>query len=380
MAQQVERCHAVVVAGDRLAIDDARVRLEQRQRLDDQREARGQIVARPAVEAHLFAGLAGDDAETVVLNLVQPFTGRGRAWGLRREAGGNEAGREHGRKLGRESSAYNVGRARPPKVTKAVLAALLPERLSVGITRVAKMKTPVDDVLGRGVYGAADALRLINFRRRYEASTRSISRQTVTRWLRGYNYSHGGEVRHSGPLWRPDYANNDDTIELSFRDLIELRFVKAFRDVGLSLPTIRQCFMRAVDAVKDQRPFSTQRFRTDGKTIFLEITHDVREGELLDLKRRQGAFHRMVAPSLHDLEFDADIVARWFPLGMSRKTIVVDPTRAFGRPIVVQGGVPAEILSEAVEIEGSPERVAKLYEVPLPAVRDAVVFQQRLAA
>jgi uncharacterized protein (DUF433 family) len=237
-----------------------------------------------------------------------------------------------------------------------------------------------DDVLGRGVYGAAEALRLINFRRGFEASTRSISRQTIARWLRGYDYSRGGIIRHSDPLWQPDYVNADETIELSFRDLIELRFVKAFRDIGLSLPTIRECFMRAVEAVKDQRPFSTQRFRTDGKTVFLEITHDVREGELLDLKRRQGAFHRIVAPSLHDLEFDADIVARWFPLGMSRKTIVVDPARAFGRPIVVNGGVPTEVLSEAVEIEGSADRVAKLYEVPLAAVRDSIAFQQRLAA
>jgi uncharacterized protein (DUF433 family) len=65
---------------------------------------------------------------------------------------------------------------------------------------------------------------------------------------------------------------------------------------------------------------------------------------------------------------------------MSRKTIVVDPTRAFGRPIVVAGGVPTEVLSEAVEIEGSPEKVARLYEVPLVAVRDSIAFQQQLAA
>ena len=77
---------------------------------------------------------------------------------------------------------------------------------------------------------------------------------------------------------------------------------------------------------------------------------------------------------------DAEIVARWFPLGMSRRTIVVDPMRAFGRPIVVDGGVPTEVLSQAVEIEGSPERVSKLYEVPLAAVRDSVAFQQQLAA
>ena len=245
----------------------------------------------------------------------------------------------------------------------------------------AKMKGAIDDgVLGRGVYGAAEGLRLINFRRRFDPSSRSISRQTVARWLRGYDYSRDGVIHHSDPLWQPDYVNNDDTIELSFRDLIELRFVKAFRDVGLSLPTIRECFMRAVEAVKDDRPFSTRRFRTDRKTIFLEITHDAREGELLDLKRRQGAFHRIVAPSLHDLEFDADVVARWYPLGRSRKTIVIDPSRAFGRPIATEGGVPAETLRDAVETEGSPEKVAKLYEVSVAAVRDSVAFQQRLAA
>jgi uncharacterized protein (DUF433 family) len=243
------------------------------------------------------------------------------------------------------------------------------------------MITPaVNGVLGRGVYGASEALRLINFRRHYEASTRAISGRTVARWLRGYDYSRKGIVRHSKPLWQPDYVNDDDTIEVSFRDLIELRFVKAFRDVGLSLPTIRECFNRAVEAVKDERPFSTQKFRTDGKTIFLEITHDIKEGELLDLKRRQAAFHRMVVPSLHDLEFDADIVARWYPLGRSRKSIVVDPTRSFGRPIVSDGGVPTEVLAQAVQIEGTPERVAKLYEVTPAAVRDAVSFHQRLAA
>ena len=219
------------------------------------------------------------------------------------------------------------------------------------------------DVLGRGVYGSADGLRLINFRRRPEPNARTISRQTIARWLRGYDYVSHGERRHSGPLWTPDYESMDDTLELSFRELIELRFVKTFRDVGLSLATIRSCFQRAVEEVQDERPFSTRRFRTDGKTIFLEITNAVKEGELIDLKRRQSVFHRIVAPSLHDLEFDADVVSRWYPLGLTRRSIVIDPARSFGRPIVAEG-VPTEILSQAVETEGSIERVARFYEVP----------------
>ena len=252
------------------------------------------------------------------------------------------------------------------------------------------MKSPAGSALGRGVYSASEALRLINFRRQFEPSgPRSISRRTIARWLRGYDYtSRAGETRHSDPLWQSDYINDDETLELSFRDLIELRFVKTFKDHGLSLPTIRMCFNRAVEAVHDDRPFSTQKFRTDGRTIFLEITSDLREGELIDLKRRQNVFHSFILPSLHDLEFGADIVARWFPLGKDRRTIVVDPARAFGRPIVLDGGVPIEVLADAVEVEGSAQtdpvklqqRVAKLYDVPVAAVRDAVSFHQRLAA
>jgi uncharacterized protein (DUF433 family) len=237
-----------------------------------------------------------------------------------------------------------------------------------------------NEVLGRGVYGASEGLRLINFKRRPDAPGRHISRRTLRRWLCGYDYPLRDGGGHSEALWAPDYSNEDDTIELSFRDLIELRFVKAFLDVGLSLPTIRTCFQRAVEVVRDPRPFSTKRFRTDGKTIFFEVTSDIHEGELLDLKRRQMAFHRILEPTLHDLEFDADVVARWFPLGMSRKSIVVDPARSFGRPIISEAGVPTEVLSEAVGVEGSIERVAKLYKVFPAAVRDALAFQQQLAA
>ena len=70
--------------------------------------------------------------------------------------------------------------------------------------RVSAGKTVDDEVFGRGVYGAADALRLINFRRRPDVATHSISRSTITRWIRGYNYSSDGVTHHSDPLWTPE--------------------------------------------------------------------------------------------------------------------------------------------------------------------------------
>lgn len=236
---------------------------------------------------------------------------------------------------------------------------------------------PVEpDALGRGTYSAVEGLRLLNFSRPGIPSARHVSRNTLSRWLRGYEH---GEDGYSGPLWRPDYVNEDDQVELSFRDLIELRFVKAFRDLGVGLKTIRDCYRRAVEEVRDDRPFSTQRFRTDGKTIFLDITEKDHDGRMIDLKRRQQVFRSIIEPSLRDLEFDASAVARWFPLGMRHRAVVIDPRRSFGRPIV-QRGVPTEILAEAVAVEGSIDAVVVLYGVPKSEIRAALDFEHQLAA
>jgi hypothetical protein len=59
-----------------------------------------------------------------------------------------------------------------------------------------------EDVLGRGVYGAAEALQLVNFQRTDAGGRQRLSRQTMMRWLRGYDYRGS----HSEPLWRPDYS------------------------------------------------------------------------------------------------------------------------------------------------------------------------------
>jgi uncharacterized protein (DUF433 family) len=101
---------------------------------------------------------------------------------------------------------------------------------------------------------------------------------------------------------------------------------------------------------------------------------------MIDLRRRQGVFRTLVEPSLRDLEFDADVVARWHPLGTTRRSVVIDPARSFGRPLAAESGVPTQVLADAVRAEGSVERVARLYELAPAAVRDAVVFEQKLAA
>jgi len=52
--------------------------------------------------------------------------------------------------------------------------------------------------------------------------------------------------------------------------------------------------------------------------------------------------------------------------------------RSFGQPIIHEVGLLTSRVVQEVKAEGSPERVAKLYDIPVGAVRDALQFQANL--
>jgi len=141
------------------------------------------------------------------------------------------------------------------------------------------------DALGRGAYSAVESLRLLNFNRPGLPPARRVSRNTVARWLRGYSHGQDGS-RHSESLWKPDYQNDDDQIELSFRDLIELRFVKAFRDLGVGLSTIRDCYRRAVDEIHDDR-YATNHLPLSRNHIIVEYLREQYDDPVEELGQLQ---------------------------------------------------------------------------------------------
>jgi uncharacterized protein (DUF433 family) len=224
------------------------------------------------------------------------------------------------------------------------------------------------DLFGVGSYTVQEAARLIR--------TPAIN---IARWMKGYSYRRNNKVHTSPPLWETQWpATDDGQIEIGFRDLVELRFIKAFTDAGVGLLAIRNCLGLARELVNDDRPFSTQRFRTDGKTIFLESARKAGDGkETLDLKRQQFVFGDVIKRTFKDLDIEAGTVARWRPYN-GKNSIVIDPNRSFGQPIAADFGVPTIVLAQAVEAEGSQARVARLFEVSLAAVKDAVRFENTL--
>ena len=232
------------------------------------------------------------------------------------------------------------------------------------------LRTDRDTVvpLGIGYYTVAEAARLLR-----------MPSRTINRWIGGYALRRDGKRIDMEPLWTPQLPRVKDHIELGFRDLIELRFVNAFVKAGLRLQTIRRCLSYARECANDDRPFSTRRFQTDGRTIFLETLNQSGNDELLDLKDHQYVLGKVIESSFRDLDIDDATVTRWRPFN-GKASIVIDPARAFGQPIAAQSGVPTASLFDAVNAEGSIERVARLFDMSLQVVRDAVSFEKRLLA
>jgi hypothetical protein len=62
------RCHR----SDSFTVDNAGARAQPGERINDQREATGKIIARTAIEAHSRAVFPGNNPKAIVLDLVQP--------------------------------------------------------------------------------------------------------------------------------------------------------------------------------------------------------------------------------------------------------------------------------------------------------------------
>jgi uncharacterized protein (DUF433 family) len=216
-----------------------------------------------------------------------------------------------------------------------------------------------------GIYTVSEASRLTR-----------IPAGKIRRWIKGYYFRRGQSVRHSEAVWQADIKPLDEKLALSFRDLLELRFVDAFIKAGVSWATMRRAYANAQEQLGTTHPFCSQRISTDGKNILLRQAKEDSDVALLNLVTNQREFSRIVHDFLRELEFSgAEIV--WWPLGKNRQ-IVIDPRRNFGQPTVAKSGVPAITLARSAKAN-SVETVARWYEVQRAEVRDAVEYEESLA-
>ncbi len=209
--------------------------------------------------------------------------------------------------------------------------------------------------LGTGIYTIGEAARLLH-----------AHANSVRRWAEGYSYCVPTGVRCSAPVL--DRSDSEPGL-LTFRELIELHFVKAFRSVGVDLPLIRSAAARLREEWSTPFPFAVDRLRTDGRRLLLDAG-----GQYRDLASHQHVFEFADA-FFRNLDLDEELLAvRWWPMGKGR-LVVLDPSRSFGVPIEVRSGVATDVAYRAYRAEGSVAAVVDWYEMTEQGVTDAVEFE-----
>lgn len=207
--------------------------------------------------------------------------------------------------------------------------------------------------LGLGVYSLPVASKLIG-----------VSSQKLRRWTS----EEDGVVQSR-------FSQKD---AISFLDMMELLFVKMFRDENVSMQTIKLAAKKASDKFNTDYPFAVKRFDTDGKTIFATLIKSEDDGELIeDLRHGQLVFRSIIKPFFKRLEYGQSDALRYWPLLKSGR-VVLDPMRSLGQPIDSKTGVPTRAIFDAVQAGQSQKLVAKWFDVPTAAVRQAVKFEKSL--
>lgn len=225
-------------------------------------------------------------------------------------------------------------------------------------------------LLNTGIYSLGQAARLIG------AETRS-----VRRWMRGHRWKRGESHRYTAPLWKTQLADADFEVPaIGFRDLMELRLVRAFTDAGVSLQVVKATIEAARESWHIDYPLTARRFLTDGKKIFESAVDEAGEETLTDVRARQVVFTHVIKPSLYaGIEYDGNVARLWTPPGS--KGVALDPSRQFGTPIVIGPSIPTDTLFDAFVAEGRDRRaVARQFDIEVKHVDAAVRFEEKLRA
>jgi uncharacterized protein (DUF433 family) len=225
--------------------------------------------------------------------------------------------------------------------------------------------------LARGFYTVPEAARLIEV-----GNTRRIYG-----WLRGYH------ARQAGPLLQRDYEPIAGVEELSFLDLMEVRFVEHFREYQVKSRSLRIAAERLRREFETQHPFASNQVHlvADKADVFLvvmrEIAAEAGDPALLSLTTDNYVMHEIIRRSLvPGVSFDpkTGLASVWVPRPHQFPEILIDPRIAYGHPAGASR-IPTVTLSDAWKAEGEDEdAVAYWFQVSTHEVRRAVEFERAL--
>jgi len=204
---------------------------------------------------------------------------------------------------------------------------------------------------------------------------------TVKAWCFGQDYEPraGGRKRFVA-LIEPAQGKF-----LSFTNLCELQVLAAIRRRHrVPMPAVRKALAYVQQKLGVDRPFASNGLLTNGVDLFVE-----QAGQLLNVSAAgQQAMREDFERALKRIEYgDNGSPVLLFPFTRTQptsadepRTVLVDPRRSFGRPVVAGAYVRTQVIEERFRAGDRIADMAQDYEVSAADIEEALRFESRQAA
>jgi len=198
---------------------------------------------------------------------------------------------------------------------------------------------------------------------------------TLRSWTIGRDYPTASHTAHFQPLI---HVASAAPTQLSFYNLIEAHVLRSLRvDHAVAIREVRAAIRYAESSLRIERLLLHKDLRAHAGEVFLD-----KYGELLNLSASgQLAMRRLLAEHLKRVEWDQrQFAVRLYPFisgeSSAEKPIAIDPTIAFGRPVVLRTGVSTNVITERLDAGESVVELADDYGLTAAEIEDAVLYER----
>ncbi len=169
---------------------------------------------------------------------------------------------------------------------------------------------------------------------------------------------------------------------LSFTNLVEAHVLDAIRrEHGVRLKKVREAMRYMQEQLNVAHPLASQAMATDGVDLFVR-----RYAQLINVSQLgQLAMSDILEAYLRRVEWDrAGFAIRLYPFTRKReldepRVVVIDPEIAFGRPVLVNTGIPTATVAERYKAGESVDDLAEDYDLKRAQIEEAIRCELRAA-
>lgn len=208
--------------------------------------------------------------------------------------------------------------------------------------------------IGQGIYTAADAARILGMP--YTKAKYWFSYYAKNKLFDSVGFRYHFEVR--------------DIIAVNFLTLIEMYVFYSLKEKKIKTRKIIEAHDAIAQKFNTPYPFAMKDLYVDGPRILFGSEADLITAD----KKLQHTISEFLVSACNKIDFDNHQIAKkYYPLGSS-KSVVVNPENQFGQPVIDGTNILTATLYDYYKGGDDVEFIAKLYNLEVDKVRDAIEF------